>query len=83
MDVENSLGMWTGSPNNMTITMEWPISTGDGKLIWIDTVNGSAVVKGGTRFSYKEVTQHHLQMTLDDLFTKSFESITSSIEIRN
>lgn len=83
VDVENSIGMWTGSPNHMTITMEWPLNTSEGKLIWIDTVNGSAVVKGGTRFSHQEAVQRLLLLTLGDLFTKSYVSIISSIEIRN
>jgi len=59
------------------------MSTSEGKLIWLDTVSGSAIVRQGTAFSYKKKRQRHLQMTLDDLYEKSFRSIISSIEIRN
>jgi|APSaa5957512622_1039677.scaffolds.fasta_scaffold53571_2 hypothetical protein len=83
VNVINSIGMWTGSPSNMTITIEWKMSTSEGKLIWLDTVSGSAIVRQGTAFSYKKKRQRHLQMTLDDLYEKSFRSIISSIEIRN
>ena len=82
VDIEFSMAMWSGSPNNVTLSVEWPISSKDGKLIWTDTISGSAVAASGNRFTYEEIVLEQMQDALNDLFVKSYEGLVSSIEIR-
>lgn len=65
------------------IIIEWKLVDINGKMIWVDTVQGKGRNKlGAVSPMGPRKVQKTMQMAVDDLFVKSLNSIISSQEIR-
>lgn len=67
----------------MIINLEWLLKDAQGKTVWVKTLRGVGIEKMGSAFSFKSQSQLQLRLALEDVFKKSQEAITSSVEIAN
>lgn len=64
------------------IIIEWKLVDINGKMIWVDTVQGKGRNKLGPALTGLRNNQETMQMAVDDLFLNSLNSIMSSQEVR-
>jgi hypothetical protein len=65
---------WNDS--TLTVIMEWLLKDRENNLLWVNTIQGEGVARVGK-------DKERLQSLINDLFPKSYDSITSSPEIKN
>ena len=75
VSVEQLIGKTTFSDSVLTVVLEWTLKDQSGRLIWVETVTGE-----GTGNLWQD--EKRGRELIDDLFTKSYQAIQSSVEIR-
>jgi hypothetical protein len=76
-----------------TVVLEWTLATPKGDLIWIDSVTGDGKAKWAIGIgkaittlnpfpAFKRGTEEQFRLLHQDLFYKSFQAISKSIEIK-
>lgn len=82
VSVNHFMPMWAWQIQEAVIIIEWKLVDINGKMIWVDTVQGKGRNKLGTTFTGLRNNQETMQMAVDDLFLKSLNSVMSSREIK-
>ena len=82
LSINHQRKMWAGQEARIMIIQKWTLKDSSGKPIWIQTVTGVGVMGVGTAFSEGTREKERAQLAIDDLFTKSAEEMSSSVEIR-
>jgi hypothetical protein len=72
------LFIWEES--KIAVIFEWSLKDVKGDIIWVDTITG--VGKGTIKRYSKDSAMEAVEMLLEDLFQKSFQVMSSSMEIR-
>lgn len=75
--------MFAYSERKLTVVLQWLLKDAEGNTIWVDTIEGVGVNEIGTAFSLNDKTRERVKLLMDDLFKKSYLSISSSKEIKN
>jgi hypothetical protein len=67
-----------------SIELEWTLKDLKGDIVWIDIVTGEGKGRMGNpaRKSGKKAQEKQVQAVMRDLFLKSFDAISTSVEIR-
>lgn len=68
-----------------TLRVEWSFTDPEGETIWLETIEGQGINKGGIGFgpgNYKVKFTERARIALDDLFKKTYEAIAASSEIK-
>jgi hypothetical protein len=66
-----------------SIALEWRVTDATGRLIWLQTIAGQSEVATGTAFEIETKMAEQVQLAMDDLFTKSYNALHASPEIRS
>jgi hypothetical protein len=74
--------MFAGQVAKMSITVKWTLETTKGKPIWVQTITGIGTMEMGTSVSEKERLKERSLLAIDDLFIKTANEMSSSIEIQ-
>ena len=82
LSIDQERLMWAGKEGKLAITQKWTLKDSLGKPIWIQAITGVGVMEQGTAFSEKTRLKERIQLAIDDLFMKSAEEMSSSVEIR-
>jgi hypothetical protein len=76
--INRTIGATSFGQSIISIKMEWELTTNNGKPIWIETVSGEAI--GSTGWTEPETI---LKNAIEDLFSKSLQSMVHSIAIKH
>lgn len=68
--------------SSITVAVEWKLEDKDNNLIWVETVKGEAKDDEGPGYAGKARRKRLVRKVVTDLFQNSFDSITSSTEIK-
>jgi len=82
VSVERAMGATALSNMKTIIDLEWALTDRQGKLIWVDTLQGVGEAKTGNIFSHKSEGRKQGNRAIEDVFRKSAEAITGSREVR-
>ena len=74
--------MAAGQVAKMSITVKWTLENTKGNPIWIQTVTGIGTMEMGTLFSEKDRRKERSLLAIDDLFIKTANEMSSSVEIQ-
>lgn len=83
VSAQRTVGATAFSEQITTILLEWTLTDPDGKLIWVDTVQGDGIGLSGNVFTHEAKTQEQAELALTRLFQNSATAISSSPEIRS
>lgn len=81
MSAQRTVGATAFSEQITTILLEWTLTDPDGKLIWVDTVQGEGIGLSGNVFTHEAKTREQADLALNRLFQSSAKAISSSPEI--
>jgi hypothetical protein len=79
---ERTTGATAFGMSIFTVILEWKLEDREGHTLWVDTVKGEGHTRTGNMFTHKSNAEKQIRMTIDDLFQRSFQAISSSPEIR-
>jgi hypothetical protein len=68
-----------------TLRVEWNFTDAEGETIWLETIEGQGITKGGLGFgprNYKVKFTERARIAVDDLFNKTYEALSTSTEIK-
>lgn len=80
--VERTVGATAFGESVLSVVLEWKLEDLSGNVIWIDSIKGEGRANSGNVFTHNANAEKQIQLLLEDLFTKSFEAIMSSPEIK-
>ena len=83
VSVAHTRPMAAYSDRKLTVIFQWLLKDIKGKTIWVDTIEGEGINNLGTAFSLESNTHERVELLMEDLFKKSYISISSSKEIKN
>lgn len=83
VSVAHTRPIYMGSERKLTVIFQWLLKDTEGKTIWADTIDGEGVNELGSGFSLQSKTRERVRLLMEDLFKKSYLSISSSKEIKN
>ena len=66
----------------LLIVFQWTLNDRNGNPIWVDTIKAKGISSLVVGVSVKKGTKRRVQKVINDLFTKSFEAMSTSREIR-
>lgn len=79
VSVERTRPMFIFQQQRTTIMIEWTVKDANGDLIWVDTITGEGKSPMGLK---KKNTENQVKAAVKQLFQKSFQAISQSLEIR-
>ena len=82
VSTEQTSGTTIYSESKFMVILEWKFQDKNGKLIWVDTVQGEGTTISGSLLDFKEYTRKRIKIAIDNLFKNSHESISNSQEIK-
>ena len=82
VSAERTRPMYIFQEQTTTIILEWMMKDVNGDLIWVDTITGEGKAPMGGPFGEKKNARKQVERALEELFQKSFETMSSSVEIR-
>ena len=80
VSVERTRPMFIFQQQRTTIMIEWSVKDANGDLIWVDTITGKG--KSPMGLNEKKNTGKQVKAAINQLFQKSFQAISQSLEIR-
>ena len=80
---EQTQAMWAFGTNTLTVMLEWTLKDAQENTIWVDTVKGEGEANAGNIFTDGVNGRERVKKMLEDLFHKSFQSISSARAIRD
>lgn len=80
--LERSIGATAFGEQVTTLALEWSLMDAGGELIWIETVRGEGRATSGNIFTHRANTREAMDLLLADLFSRSYQAIVSSSEVR-
>lgn len=83
VSIAHTRPMYAYSERKLTVIFQWLLKDSEGKTIWMDTIEGEGTNDIGTLFSLESNTRERVRLLMEDLFKKSYLSISSSKEIEN
>lgn len=83
VSVAHTRPMCSFSDRKLSMNLQWQLKDTKGKIVWVDTVEGEGINNLGSTFTYFSNTRERVQLLMEDLFEKSYISISSSKEIKN
>ena len=81
--IEQTFGVTAFSEAKTSVGVEWNLSDLSGNAVWVKTVKGIGLGKGGNVFTHKEHQKKRLKKALQDLFEKSQKAILTSRLLRS
>jgi len=82
VSVDRSLSVFAFGQADTVISVEWPLATTTGALVWVATIQGKGTAMNGNNFTLHNQVRKQLQGATNDLFAKTYAAISSSPEIR-
>ena len=70
------------SNRELDVQVEWTVRDQSGKVIWIETVEGSAKRHAGNAFTYGSNKKHIVNDSVEDMAEQSAAKMSSSPELR-
>jgi hypothetical protein len=69
------------SDRETVIAIEWQVKQGS-RVVWVETIEGGSSVPLGTGFTLGKQRRKQFQKAMDDLFLRSFDAFSGSVELR-
>lgn len=82
VSVDRSLTVFAFGEAHTVITVEWPLASATGELVWVATIQGKGTAMNGNLFSLRNQVRKQVQGAINDLFAKSYAAISGSQEIK-
>lgn len=76
VSVEQNRPLWIWQDTTINLAFEWTVKSKTLKTIWVDTVIGEATTK------LSDPAEERVDLLMKDIYTKSYEAIIASPEIR-
>jgi len=83
VSVHQTLGAWAWGDQVMSVIFEWTMKDANGNTVWVDTITGEAQAHGGNLFTHQGQTEKRVKALVEDLFRKSFRTMSSAAAIRD
>jgi hypothetical protein len=80
--VDRSESAFAFDPVDMTADVKWTMSDPHGQVLWIKTVRGTAKHDLSNVFGHTAAAREHVDLVMQDLFTKSLKEITTAPDVR-
>jgi len=80
---EQTQAMWAFGSNTLTVMLEWTLQDAHGNTVWVDIVKGEGEGNAGNIFTDGMNGRKRVKEMLEDVFRKSFQTISSSRAIRD
>lgn len=82
VSVDRSLSVFAFGKADTVITVEWPLATTTGVVVWVATIQGKGTAMNGNNFTLHNQVRKQVQGAINDLFAKSHAAISRSPEIK-
>jgi len=82
ISIDHLTRMYAGQESRIAVVHKWSLKDTNGNPIWIQSVTGVGVMEAGTSFTGEERATERGLLAIDDLFVKSFEKMSASVEIK-
>ncbi|MFO0795297.1 MAG: hypothetical protein U0586_14700 [Candidatus Brocadiaceae bacterium] len=79
---DRTFGVTAFGDSILTFMLEWKMEDLNGNTIWVDTIKREGKEKTGNVFTNTSNAKKQIETCLTELFQKSFQTISSSPEIR-
>jgi hypothetical protein len=79
--VERPMGTWAFDKMTTTIGVEWALTNREGTLVWLQTIQGTGEADTGNAFTHKKNAAIQAELAISDLFTQTFDAMSSAPEI--
>jgi hypothetical protein len=80
--IDRTLAVMAFAEASIVISVEWPLESPTGTLLWVATIQGKGTAMIGNMFTERNQLRKQLQGAINDLFAKSHAAISSSPEIK-
>jgi hypothetical protein len=81
LSVDRTVGTMPWNDVSVRVAMEWAVEDAQGRLVWVETLRGSASGKAGWFFTRRE-RERELRAALEQAFGAAQEQLSSAPEIR-
>lgn len=75
-----SYAQWKWETGSVSLGLEWEMTDGTGKLLWVDTVKGEASTNA---WDYADPIVTQMDLAIEQLFTNSYKSLQDNPVLRN